>query len=186
MALTREDWVRAALLAVAEGGTAAAAIEPLAARLGTTKGSFYWHFKNRSELIAAALALWEREATDRIIEELQGVEDPVERLELVLRAAMEDESDEDGAIDASLLATAGDPLVGDAIRRVQRKRLRFLEDCFRDMGVPPAESRHRARVAYAVYLGWFRLRQAAGPKGLGARERAAYQRTALDVLTRAG
>ena len=78
---------------------------------------------------------------------------------------MEDEADEDGAIDAALLATAGDPLVGDTIRRVQRKRLGFLERCFLDMGLPPAESRQRARIAYAVYLGWFRLRQAAGAEG---------------------
>ena len=186
MALTREDWVRAALLAVAQGGTAAAAVEPLAARLGATKGSFYWHFTNRGELISEALAFWERESTDRIIEELKGVEDPFERLRLVLRAAMEDEADEDGAIDAALLATAGDPLVGDTIRRVQRKRLGFLERCFLDMGLPPAESRQRARIGYAVYLGWFRLRQAAGERGLGARERAAYQRTALALLTGSG
>ena len=186
MALTREDWVRVALLAIAEGGTAAAAVEPLAARLGATKGSFYWHFGNRGELVAEALAFWERESTDRIIDELGGVEDPAERLRLLLRAAMDDDADEDGAIDAALLATAGDPLVGDTIRRVQRKRLGFLERSFLDMGLPPAESRQRARVAYAVYLGWFRLRQAAGAKGLGARERAAYQRTALELLTRAG
>jgi hypothetical protein len=59
-----------------------------------------------------------------------------------------------------------------------------MERCFRDMGVPPAESRQRARIGYAVYLGWFRLRQAAGDAGLGTRERAAYQRTALELLTR--
>ena len=28
--------------------------------LGMTKGSFYWHFKNRDALVAAALQLWER------------------------------------------------------------------------------------------------------------------------------
>ena len=58
MALTREDWTRAALLAIAEGGTGAVAVEPLAARLGATKGSFYWHFRSRSDLLAAALATW--------------------------------------------------------------------------------------------------------------------------------
>ena len=185
MALTREDWVRAALLAVAEGGTAAAAIEPLAARLGTTKGSFYWHFKNRSELIAAALALWEREATDRIIEELQGVEDPVERLELVLRAAMEDESDEDGAIDASLLATAGDPLVATPSAGSSANgsgSWRIASGYGRASGgvTPPSPGRLR-RVPGLVSPA-----AGGGSEGLDARERAAYQRTALDVLTRAG
>ena len=175
--------MRAALLAIAKGGTAAAAVEPLAARLGATKGSFYWHFRNRGELIAEALALWERESTDRIIAEQEQVEDPVERLRLTLKAAMEDEADEDGAIDAALLAGAADPLVAETIRRVQRKRLGFLERCFRDMGLPPTESRQRARIGYSVYLGWYRMRQAAGAAGLGARERAAYQRSAIALLT---
>ncbi|MGH3388225.1 MAG: TetR family transcriptional regulator, partial [Actinomadura sp.] len=40
--LSRADWANAALEAIAEGGLAAVAIEPLATRLGTTKGSFYW------------------------------------------------------------------------------------------------------------------------------------------------
>ncbi|WP_412543871.1 TetR/AcrR family transcriptional regulator [Longispora sp. K20-0274] len=56
--LTAEDWAEAALLAFAEGGLAAVAVEPIATRLGATKGSFYWHFPHRDALVVAALALW--------------------------------------------------------------------------------------------------------------------------------
>lgn len=59
MGLSKEDWVRAALFAIADGGAAAVAVEPLAARLGATKGSFYWHFRSREQLIAEALEFWE-------------------------------------------------------------------------------------------------------------------------------
>jgi hypothetical protein len=38
--LSRERWIEAALDALADGGVAAVAVEPLAARLGVTKGSF--------------------------------------------------------------------------------------------------------------------------------------------------
>ena len=41
-------------------GLAAVAVEPLAARLGATKGSFYWHFRNRDAMLEAALQRWER------------------------------------------------------------------------------------------------------------------------------
>src|SRR5688572_16746205 len=115
MALSREDWTHAALVAIAEGGTAAVAVEPLAARLGATKGSFYWHFRSRGELLAAALATWEREATDEIIARLADLADPVERLRLTLTAAMEDPDDEYGAIDAALLASGADPSVGPVV-----------------------------------------------------------------------
>src|SRR3546814_18257468 len=42
--LSAEDWAQAALDLIAEHGVAAVAVEPLARRLGVTKGSFYWHF----------------------------------------------------------------------------------------------------------------------------------------------
>src|SRR5689334_11922394 len=58
--LTAEDWADAALDALATGGLEAVAVEALARRLKVTKGSFYWHFGNRDELIKAALEAWER------------------------------------------------------------------------------------------------------------------------------
>ncbi len=184
MALTRDDWTRAALFALAGHGTRAVAVEPLAASLGATKGSFYWHFDNRAELIRAALALWEREATDEIIERLQGVEDPVERLRLTLEAAMDDESEgEHVPADAALLAAADEPLVGSVVRRVHDKRLAFLERCFHDLGLPPGEARHRARIAYSVYLGWFRQLQGRNGEPPSKRERGAYERIAIELLT---
>ena len=57
--MDREQWAEAALGAIATGGIKAVAVEPLAARLGVTKGSFYWHFADRRALIDAALERWE-------------------------------------------------------------------------------------------------------------------------------
>ena len=181
MALDKDDWIRAALIALAEGGVAGVAVERLAAGLGATKGSFYWHFRDRSDLVGQALTAWESDATDRIIAELGDVEDPVERLRLVMAEAMEDE--DSGPIDVELLSAARDPQVAEVVARVQAKRLAFLERCFSDLGFPPAESRHRGRLAYSAYLGWFdlvRTRPGARPSN---RERAAYQRSVVGVLT---
>src|SRR4051794_41764716 len=58
--LTAEDWTQAALDALARGGVAAVAVEPIAKSLGATKGSFYWHFADRNALLESALDLWER------------------------------------------------------------------------------------------------------------------------------
>lgn len=183
MALSKEDWVRAALFAIADGGTAAVAVEPLAARLGATKGSFYWHFPNREQLIAAALELWEREGTDDVIAELAPVSDPVERLRRLLEIAIGYEDDDAaGQADVGLLAAANDPVVGPVLGRVADKRLDFLERIFREIGFAAGESRQRARIAYSAFLGWFELRRVAPHRTPLGRERAAYERAILNVV----
>ena len=58
--LSADDWAQAALDLIAEQGVAAVAVEPLARRLGVTKGSFYWHFPSREALLKAALERWEQ------------------------------------------------------------------------------------------------------------------------------
>jgi len=183
MALSKEDWVRAALFAIADGGTAAVAVEPLAARLGATKGSFYWHFPNREQLIAAALELWEREGTDDVIAELAPVSDPVERLRRLLEIAIGYEDDDAaGQADVGLLAAANDPVVGPVLRRVADKRLDFLERIFREIGFAAGDSRQRARIAYSAFLGWFELRRVAPHRTPLGRERAAYERAVLTLV----
>src|ERR671934_2749006 len=78
--LSRERWIEAALDALADGGVAAVAVEPLAVRLGVTKGSFYWHFRDRDQLLAAALKEWERTGTEELIKRLDQIADPRARL----------------------------------------------------------------------------------------------------------
>ena len=57
--LSADDWAQAALDMIAEQGVGSVAVEPLARRLGVTKGSFYWHFPSRDALLQAALERWE-------------------------------------------------------------------------------------------------------------------------------
>jgi AcrR family transcriptional regulator len=183
MPLSKEDWVRAALFAIADGGTAAVAIEPLAARLGATKGSFYWHFRNREQLVAEALEFWERDGTDDVIAELAPVSDPVERLTRLLEIAIGyEDADAAGQADVGLLAAANDPAVGPVLKRVADKRLDFLERIFREIGFAAGESRQRARIAYSAFLGWFELRRVVPHRTPLGRERAAYERAILNLL----
>src|SRR5260370_42408995 len=87
--LSPDDWARAALGAIARGGVGAVAVETVAAELGATKGSFYWHFKNRDALIQAALDRWEQRSTEAVIEELEREPDPAKRLQKILKTGFE-------------------------------------------------------------------------------------------------
>jgi AcrR family transcriptional regulator len=158
--LSRDDWTAAALEALAADGLSAVAIDPLARRLGATKGSFYWHFANRDELIAATLERWERRDTLDVIAALEEIRDPGERLGALARIAYGDAA-RGSDPQAGVLAAAADPRVAPVLERVTVARLEALERLFRDVGLEPAEAERRARMAYALYVGMIDLRRAA-------------------------
>lgn len=151
--LSRQDWVTAALAMVARDGIERLGVEPLAAEMGSTKGSFYWHFANRAELVDAVLEHWEREATARVIDEVETAPPPEQIVRLVTVAfgqAIENE------VEWMILA-AEHPQVGPVVARVHRARTDYLRRLFARAGLPPARARARARVIYAAYLGHLHL-----------------------------
>jgi AcrR family transcriptional regulator len=149
--LTVSDWVQVAVDALIEGGVAAVAVEPLAIRLGATKGSFYHHFENRDALINAALDAWELAQTEDIIQRLQLIPDPRERLRAVVTAAFMDRAG--GVRDAALLTSATDPLIKPVVARVTARRLKYMTETYVQMGMPKAQARRRALLLYTSYLG---------------------------------
>jgi AcrR family transcriptional regulator len=58
--LDRNEWIDGAIEALADEGIAGMRVESLAKRLGVTKGSFYWHFKDRQDLVDAVLQTWKQ------------------------------------------------------------------------------------------------------------------------------
>jgi len=134
MALTKADWTEAALAVLARDGLAGVAVEPLARQLGATKGSFYWHFIDRADLIRATVELWEQRETTEVIDRIQAIPDPRERLTALGAGAYA--SAARGNAHAAVLAAASDPLVRVVLERVTRTELAFLEQLYRDLGVP--------------------------------------------------
>jgi AcrR family transcriptional regulator len=153
--LTPDDWARAALAAIGRGGIAAVAVESVAADLGATKGSFYWHFKNRDALIQAALDMWEQSRTESVIEDLDQEPDPAERLRKLLEAAFE-RSPADRA-ELALLANPGHPAATAAVRRVGQRRIAYIAEQLEKLGCDPGEAQDRAVVLYYIYAGYLQV-----------------------------
>ncbi len=149
--LTATDWAEAALQLIAEAGLGALRVEALAARLGVTKGSFYWHFKGRSELLAAALGRWEQRATTEAISGLSAVTDARQRLYLMLDAVSR--APRSRSLYAALAEAAGDPIVRRVLNRVASARIEYLEVCYRELGLPQPRAKAKAVFAYAAYRG---------------------------------
>ncbi|WP_030679442.1 TetR/AcrR family transcriptional regulator [Streptomyces sp. NRRL B-1347] len=178
--LSARDWADAALVAIGEGGLAAVAVEPLAVRLGTTKGSFYWHFANRDALIEAALDRWEERHTDETISEVEAEPDVRRRVRLLFAEAIGSAADD--PLEVALLATASDPRVTEAMRRVTERRVAYVAELFAQLGFPGPEARRRGLLAYSVYLGHAQLGHAVPSVLPGEAEFGAYLDEALDVL----
>ena len=177
--LSATDWTRAALDAMTEGGVSAVAIEPLAAQLGATKGSFYHHFANRDALIVAALEEWERSQTEVVIERLGLLPDPAERLRAVMAAALGDRAG--GVRDAALLGSAAHALVKPVVERVTKRRLAYLTETYVELGLPEVRARHRALLLYSSYLGLYDCLRT-GVEQLDDTELWAYAREALATV----
>src|SRR3954449_11367000 len=147
--LDRERWEQAALDALERGGLAAVAVEPLARALGVTKGSFYWHFKGRQDLIAATVARWERLHVDGPLDAVAGIEDPRERLRALLGRA----SGKPPSIFIRMLDAVDEPVVAAAVARAAERRVAFMAAAFRQLGLPSAKARRQALLAYSAYVG---------------------------------
>ena len=153
--LSADDWAQAALDLIAEQGVSAVAVEPLARRLGVTKGSFYWHFPSRDALLQAALERWEAVEQESIFGSLEQVADPRERLRALFQLVGHEVKPH--IIYSELLKALDHPSVQPVIDRISQRRLEYLVAMFRQAGLQRTDATHRARLTYAAYVGFLQL-----------------------------
>jgi AcrR family transcriptional regulator len=153
--LTPADWEQAALALIAEKGIAALRVEPLARRLGITKGSFYWHFPGRDELLSRALERWEQQDSQHLKLSLRAATEPTERLtDFVWRTSRQTLTHR---IYVALCASPDDPRIGPVLRRVTERRLKYLASALEELGLDAIKARHRANLMYSSYVGYLQL-----------------------------
>ena len=70
--LTPQTWIAAATEVLIDRGIDAVRVDVLAKALEVTRGSFYWHFKDREALLVAVLHAWRDGATEQVIERFEG------------------------------------------------------------------------------------------------------------------
>ena len=148
----RAQWLSAGLESLRKGGVAGVRVERLAAQLGITKGSFYWHFRNRGELLDALLEHWAREMTEVEFERIQAMPEGLERRLLALAEDVLEKGM--GRYDPAIRAWArSERKVATAVAQVDRRRVRALTGFFEQAGLGAAAARTRARLFYTFLLG---------------------------------
>ena len=148
---SREDWLRAGLRRLAREGIEGVRVEPLAEEIGVTKGSFYWHFGDRADLLQAMLEEWSLTATEAVIAQAEASGGgPHARLERLTHIAIEGF---DSQLELALRDWARrDAEVAAVLEEVDRRRMGYLRQLFREAGFEPVETEARAFLLYAALL----------------------------------
>lgn len=151
--LQKEDWIDAALSALANEGAGGIRVEALARELGVSKGSFYWHFKNREALFDQMLDRWESAGTLDIISHVDGVsDDPEERLRILGRIVLKPSNFD--KLEANLRAWGA--TYEPAARRcakVDKQRIEYVRDLLVGCGFEKKRALARADLLYLVLIG---------------------------------
>jgi AcrR family transcriptional regulator len=171
----REAWLEAALDTLAESGVDGLRVESLAKRLGLTKGSFYWHFRDRPSLLAELLQRWREGRMDAIHRHAgNGAETPRERL-LGLLSRYEGRVNPRGmAIEMAVREWARrDAEAAAVVAAVDAERLAVVSGLFGELGYGTGEARTRAYLFYAYVFGQSLLAPAAAGSHDALRESAA-------------
>jgi AcrR family transcriptional regulator len=154
--LGRQDWLTMGIQVLIEKGVEAVKIDPLAKLLNVTRGSFYWHFKDRNDLLEAILHEWEARNTKRIIAQVEELESsPSFKLMRLFEIAAQDDNRFEKAI---RIWSDNDSRAFAAIEQVDRQRLDYLQDLFLQLGFSETDAKVRAQIVYSVRLGWFVMR----------------------------
>lgn len=156
-ALGKDDWIHAGFRALSAGGIAAVKVEPIAAALNVSKGSFYWHFKDVAALHVSMLRHWEGRSTFDVIEELDGLDlVPRQKLAVLIDIATDDTSAEYGglAAEAALREWARiNTAANQTLVRTERIRLAFLSSLLIETGIDAARADNLASILYGGLIG---------------------------------
>jgi AcrR family transcriptional regulator len=178
--LSADDWAREALELIAEAGVQSMAIEPLARRMGITKGSFYWHFSSREELLERALGRWEEHDSRNLNNSLGEIDHPRDRLVSFFRRVGREKLTHE--VYSELCAAAGHAQVEPVLERVAQRRMKHLSLAFEELGFDPVTARNQARMTYSVYLGFLQLQRQHQTPSLSSEEFDAYIEHVISTL----
>jgi AcrR family transcriptional regulator len=143
--LSREDWLAAALEVLYGEGIGKVSIVRIARDLGVTSGSFYWHFKDRNDLLRSLLSFWVRSQTAAIFEKVEQFEGtPSERLFKLMEILT---LGEQARYEVAVRAWAGfDDMAAEVVRGTDKRRIEWLRSIFRELGFRGNEVEMRARL----------------------------------------
>jgi AcrR family transcriptional regulator len=165
--LDRQAWIDAAYGVLVREGVEQVRVLSLARRLGVTRGSFYWHFKSRGQLLEDLVELWRRKNTRAVVDAVRRpAKDLPERFLHIARCWF-DQSIYDPRLDIAFRDWARrDRRILGLVREADEARIAAFAQLFQAEGETERMALVRARIVYYMQMGYYII---------GVREALAYR-----------
>lgn len=150
--VSRQDWLQTALETLEISGIESVRIERLAARLHISKSGFYWHFKDRNDLLKEVLNFWSDEYTEKVTKELSStIADPTQRLKTVATMVWKHNL---AKYDLAIRIWAKhDPVAKRSVKKVNKIRMDFIRSIFAELGFKGDDLEMRTML-FVCYTTW--------------------------------
>lgn len=154
-ALTPERWIEAATAVLVDHGIDSVRVDVLARELKVTRGSFYWHFRDREDLLRAVLQAWRTHATEQLTKRLEGAhDDPREQIRDLISLPFRGRAAVRAArIELAIRAWARrDAMARAFVDEADAARMGYIAQVFSSLGFGIVEARSRAFLLYSYEL----------------------------------
>ena len=150
--VSKDQWLKKALNLLESKGVEAIKIENLARELNISRSGFYWHFKNRQDLLDHLLDFWVREYTGVVSNDPDIMQlDPKKRLLTVMEMIRDNQLTK---YDLAMTSWAMlDSQVHKVVKRVVKMRLDYIRSIFAELGFEGDELEMRTRL-FVCYHSW--------------------------------
>jgi len=150
--VSKDQWLIKALDTLESSGVEAVKIERLAKGFGISRSGFYWHFKNRQDLLEHLLDFWVSEYTGVLTDNPDVIElDPKKRLYTTMEMIRDKHLTK---YDLAMTSWAKlDPQVHKVVKKVVKMRLDYLRAIFAELGFEGDELEMRTRL-FVCYHSW--------------------------------
>lgn len=155
--LTRDDWITAAMEALTRSGVDDVKVDRLSRDLRVTRGSFYWHFTSRKDLLDALLHDWEVRNLNQIdyLRAAWAADAPDLAYVNVIYAGGDEKFP---TYDMSVRIWARkSPQVAAVVGRIDSAWVEVLKELFISQGFDETESFVRARINFFHQIGYYAL-----------------------------
>ena len=151
-ALTPERWIEAATEVLVDHGIDSVRVDVLAQQLQVTRGSFYWHFRDRAELLRRVLQAWRERATEQLTRRLERArDDPRDQVRDLISLPFRGRSAVRAArIELAIRAWARrDAMARAFVDEADAARIGYIAQVFSSLGFAIGEARARAFLLYS-------------------------------------